>query len=160
MTTVMIVFLFILQMVSFFLIVLLFMKMNRFNELKRQQDVMMREMEDAVGAYLAEIKDENDRLLKELSSLASVNVNEKTAMKEEPQVAANPVPQMDTVPVVPKSKAVATYKQVAKPKKEEKELSVEEKALEMRKNGYSIDEIAKSLKMGKTEVELLLKFRR
>jgi hypothetical protein len=154
----MIIFLFILQLVSFYLIAMLYAKLGRVNELKKQQDVMMREMEDAVGAYLVEMKDENDRLLKELSTVKP-SESLSTRIPENKPVADSTTP-LPSSKIVPKSKAVSTYKQVAaKLEVAEKEQSKEERALELSKSGYSIEEIAKRLSMGKTEVELLLKFR-
>lgn len=40
----------------------------------------------------------------------------------------------------------------------EKMLTVEQQALELTKQGKSVEEIAKQLQKGKTEIELLLKF--
>lgn len=154
----MIIFLFILQLVSFYFIAMLYAKLGRVNELKKQQDVMMREMEDAVGAYLAEMKDENDRLLKELSTVKPAEILSHRVPEQKP--AADSTSPLSTSKTVPKSKAVNTYKQVAaKLEIAEKEQSKDEQALELSKNGYSIEEIARKLNMGKTEVELLLKFR-
>lgn len=42
--------------------------------------------------------------------------------------------------------------------KQQTQQSAEERAVEMRKNGYNIEDIAKELGKGKTEIELLLKF--
>lgn len=150
----MIIFLFILQLVSLYLIAMLYTKLGKFNELKKQQDMMMREMEDAVGAYLVEIKDENDRLLSELSTLKS-SKNQST-QNPDIQTEVEPPSKLKANRAVPMSKAVNTYKQLAANPIEQ---SKEEKALELSKSGYSIDEVAKHLNMGKTEVELLLKFR-
>ncbi|MFC4409190.1 hypothetical protein ACFOZY_01935 [Chungangia koreensis] len=154
MTTIMIIFLFILQLVSLFLIAMLYTKLGKFNELKKQQDMMMREMEDAVGAYLVEIKDENDRLLSELSTLKSSESQLTEAPKVQKEVESPS--KVISNRIVPKSKAVNTYRQLAANPKEQ---SKEEQALELSKSGYTVDEVAKQLNMGKTEVELLLKFR-
>jgi len=158
MTTIIILFLFILQLVSFFLIALLYTKLGKFNELKKQQDQLMREFEDTVGTYLAEIKDENDRLIEELSTLKPDESKPTKEPEFKPSVDFN-TPILSKR-AVPKSKAVTTYqKMAANPEVVEKEKTKEETALELSESGYSIEEIAKRLRMGKTEVELLIKFR-
>ena len=40
----------------------------------------------------------------------------------------------------------------------QKEEKVEDQVLQLKKDGYNVEEIAKKLKKGKTEIELLLKF--
>jgi len=153
--TALIVFLFILQLLSFFLIAILYLRLGKVNQVKHEQNAIIREMEDAVGAYLLEIKDENDRLLSELSR---IKPSETSKSLQENRIEATV--DLPVIPTTPKSKAVHQYKQAAPQQiPETKQLSKEEKALDLSQNGYSIEEIAKRLNMGKTEVELLLKFR-
>lgn len=59
--------LFILQLLSFYFIVILNLKLSKFQDLERKQEQLMREMDDIVGAYLLEMREENDRLISELS---------------------------------------------------------------------------------------------
>ncbi|WP_332648353.1 hypothetical protein [Lysinibacillus sp. 54212] len=61
--------LFILQLISFYLIILLNSKIARFKDLEIRQDQVIREMDNSIGAYLMELKEENDRLIKELSKV-------------------------------------------------------------------------------------------
>lgn len=80
--------LFILQLISFYLIVLLNSKIARFKELENRQNQLIREMDDSIGAYLMEMKEENDRLIKELSVVQRATSSkdiEKSVAKEHPK---------------------------------------------------------------------------
>lgn len=57
------------QLVCFYFIVLLNTKIAKFKDLEKRQDQLIREMDDAIGLYLVDMKEENDRLIQELSSL-------------------------------------------------------------------------------------------
>ena len=57
----------VLQLLSFYFIILLNMKLSKFKDLERKQEQLMREMDDAVGVYLLEMREENNRLIEELS---------------------------------------------------------------------------------------------
>ena len=63
MQTVFLLFLFILQLISFYFMALLYMKVSKFNNLEKKQEKLMAEMDDAIGAYLSELKEENERLI-------------------------------------------------------------------------------------------------
>jgi len=156
MSGVLLTFLFILQFVSFFLIALLFTRLSNAKEIEKQHEEFMKEMDDAVSAYLFEIKDENNRLIEEL---AITNETNHFIKKEE----KTPI---DEIPFSPRStvskSAVAKLYQQASPVKEtvesESELSPQNQVLALSNAGKSIEEIAKQLGKGKTEIELMLKF--
>ncbi|MEK4228760.1 hypothetical protein [Solibacillus sp. FSL H8-0538] len=59
--------LFIIQLISFYVIVLLNSKIAKFKDLEVRQDKLIREMDDVIGVYLLEMREENDRLIKELT---------------------------------------------------------------------------------------------
>ncbi|ETT85884.1 hypothetical protein MKZ08_16795 [Viridibacillus sp. FSL R5-0477] len=183
------VFLFMAQIISFFLIIMLYTKLSRFKDIEVKQERLKDDMDNAVGAYLAEMRDENNRLIEELSN---INIINKTTNNE-------PVVQLleeKEVPVVPereqkqkseeafllstisasKNVAAKAYKQnQTQPQKKHQtfeavlqteketvagiEISVEDQVRELYSQGRSIEEIAKSLQKGKTEIELILKFK-
>ena len=154
----------------------------------------MREMDDAISVYLAEIKDENDRLIKELQivpkpktgSVAEPNENDPANLKRpsendskngQPSISENG-PQIDIEPriTVPKLTAVTAYsrqqqstlhtaKQSSSVERvteaqieKQNELTFEEQVVQLSNQGKTVEEIAKQLQKGKTEIELLLKF--
>ncbi|MGE7922269.1 DUF6115 domain-containing protein [Viridibacillus arvi] len=183
------VFLFITQIISFFLIIMLYSKLSRFKDIEVKQERLKDDMDNAIGAYLAEMRDENNRLIEELSN---INITKKTTYNE-------PVVQLlkeKEVPVVLESEqkqkgeeafllssisasknvAAKAYKQnQSQPQKKHQdfdavlqtveetavgiEFSIEDQVRELYSQGRSIEEIAKSLQKGKTEIELILKFK-
>lgn len=57
------------QLICFYFIVILNTKIAKFKDLEKRQDRLIREMDDAIGLYLVEMKEENDRLINELASM-------------------------------------------------------------------------------------------
>lgn len=186
MVSIILVVLFICQLLSFFFILLLNSKLAKFKDLEMRQERMAKELDDAIGLYLLEMKEENDRLIQELSAVKQTtgkeqsSIPKKTAeqlLKEEAvssAAAAEPVRQRPYVPVAFAANAYSRQKQlpVEQPVNEapEKVLSAEEteeqdkrtsferEVVEMHRTGKTIEEIAKITQKGKTEIELLLKF--
>ena len=178
------------QLLCFYFIILLNMKVSKFNNLEKRQDQLLREMDDAISLYLIEMKEENDRLIKELSIVKPTEqnnvkledkekVNFATGLQEKnalDTIGNNPhdVTIKDTKSFIPLSKVQSAYNQPAVKAKSSNETSNnmeqlmeeepfvapsdEEKILSLHQKGRSIDEIAKIMEKGKTEIELLLKF--
>ena len=69
MVSIILVVLFICQLLSFFLIMILNSKLAKFKDLEARQEKVIREMDDAIGAYLMEMKEENNRLIEELTAV-------------------------------------------------------------------------------------------
>jgi hypothetical protein len=145
---------FILHALSLFVIILLYLQLSKVKETEKRQQQMAEEMEQTFSAYLLEWKEENERFLKELSvmltnrtgadgkqPLSKVNA---TSTKEE--ALPNYFPNIDDV------KDIVDIRHQAMP-------SLVEEAWQLFEQGKTIEEIAKILKKGKTEIELLLKFR-
>ena len=59
--------LFLLQLISFYFLALLYTKVSKFDDFEKKQRKIMNEMDDSLGAYLAELKDENERLIQRLA---------------------------------------------------------------------------------------------
>lgn len=187
-----IVILFVLQLVSFYFIVLLNMKVSKYRDLERKQEQLMREMDEVVSAYLLEMREENDRLIQELSLKSNkiVNISKQTDQQETPQefkAVENSTPQtsseqtnkpsiaeLESRMLVPKAMVAKAYTQQKKSvdideqitevddqkTQDNKELSLtyEEQVLKLYNQGKTVEQIAKEMKKGKTEIELLLKF--
>lgn len=157
-------FLFILQMISFFVIALLYMKIAKFKDLERKQQKLMDEMDDTIAAYLAEIKEENDRLIDELSAKRHV-FQEAAAAAEKDKLPNDRIEMPEQaerkIHPIPVNLALRSYQESAKPIEQEQSDRPQDdrsKAIQMYKDGKSIEEIAKTLGKGKTEVELIVKF--
>lgn len=74
MTTILIAVLFFLQLLSFYFLIILNTKLAKFKDLEKKQERLMREMDDTISVYLTEMKDENDRLIKELQNVSQPEV--------------------------------------------------------------------------------------
>ncbi|MEQ6356423.1 hypothetical protein ABNX05_17485 [Lysinibacillus sp. M3] len=85
MTIILIAVLFILQLLSFYFLIILNTKLAKFKDLEKKQERLMREMDDTISVYLAEMKDENDRLIQELQR-ASKSGTPMNAVKQEEQI--------------------------------------------------------------------------
>ncbi|MDN4494271.1 hypothetical protein [Ureibacillus aquaedulcis] len=83
------------QLICFYFLVILNTRIAKFKDLEKRQDQLIREMDDAISLYLVEMKEENDRLIAELSSIKQIeNKNkeikdQKAAMMNLDDVQAN-----------------------------------------------------------------------
>ena len=167
MTSIFLLILFILQIIGFYFLALLYTKVSKFDELEKKQQRLMKEMDDSLAAYLSEVKDENEQLIKKLTAVQSeqqaasmepVRRQKGTSEEEAPPIHL-------TTPRLPVNLALKSYaKTKPAPVVEEKievktEMDVRTRAFELHDAGKSIEEIARALGKGRTEVELLLKFR-
>ncbi|MBG9755663.1 hypothetical protein ACNA06_02580 [Lysinibacillus sp. RSDA_15] len=189
MTTILIAVLFFLQLLTFYFLIILNTKLARFKDLEKKQERLMSEMDDTISVYLTEMKDENDRLIKELqnvspSELAATSVQQTVSYEPQQEQAYSAAEQelkkdrplsldKDARLYVPKNIVANAYSRQrqttetiasspmalkVEQKEEVKELTMEQQALNLAKQGKSTEEIAKQLQKGKTEIELLLKF--
>ncbi|WP_336822495.1 hypothetical protein [Sporosarcina sp. USHLN248] len=184
MQTIFLVFLFLLNMIAFYIIALLYVKVSKFNNLEMKQQKLMEEMDNAIGAYLTEMKDENERLIKIIEERQQKDDvyhagSQGDTMKESNTDKIVAQAESDFVlksPKIPVKMALKSYQSMPiSAKKTETDKAVEDPvqetaaepiemddrslAFSMQQQGMSVEEIAKQLGKGKTYVELLLKFR-
>ncbi|MEK3974564.1 MULTISPECIES: hypothetical protein [unclassified Psychrobacillus] len=163
MTSIILTVLFLLQIISFYFIALLNMKMSKYKGMEDKQEQMIKEIENSFSAYIAEIKDENDRLLHELKEQNNYSSEKKEVIsiaKKEISSASNEESQSLIIsrPLVSKQKAASSYVQSSNLPEKEIPITLKEKVLYYSEEGKNPTEIAKLLQIGKTEVELFLKF--
>ncbi|WP_143561051.1 hypothetical protein [Sporosarcina sp. P3] len=162
--------LFILQIIGFLIMTLLYVKISKFNNLEKKQQQLMKEMDQSILAYLEEIKEENDRLIHQLNQRTEDQMEHTSNLAPREQSTSKsvevPEPQPKPHPV-PVHFALRSYQKMAEIEKGEKEtkpdsnlkpLSDRQKAKQLYAEGTPIVDIARELKKGKTEIELLLKF--
>lgn len=162
MTSIILVILFLLQIISFYLIALLHAKLAKFNNMENKQAQILAEIEDSFSAYIAEIKDENNRLLQELNNtnrmvVATTEFVEEKKEDREKELA--PVPFELPKTFVSKQRVANSYSKTASITEKKEPVTIKEKVFYYDNEGKSIEEIAKMLQIGKTEVELFLKFK-
>ena len=90
MTTIVLVVLFISQLLTFYFLVILNSKLSKYKEIEKKQEAIIREMDDAISAYLVEVKDENDRLIKELTMQSKVQAERQSTEYRRPLVEEKP----------------------------------------------------------------------
>lgn len=159
--------LFILLLLCFYFLVLLNMKMNRFKQNEQRQERLIEEMEASISSFLVDIEDENARLIEALKKQVSPSkqapnnqVTEKRQVKEEVIIDVQEKYTKEPTFTLPKSYAKKAYgaQTSTQPVQEKKVQTIDERVKAMYMRGKSIDEIAKELNRGKTEVELMIKF--
>lgn len=163
MITIFIIALFLLQIISFYFIALLNVKLSKYKDLEDRQEQTMKEIEDSFSAYLAEIKDENDRLLYELKDNRFVSpMKEHSSAQKEVSATVKSDLEPTVVlsrPFISKQKVANSYVQAANLPEKKQPVTMKEKVLYYSEEGKSPTEVAKLLQIGKTEVELFLKFK-
>ncbi|GGJ56154.1 hypothetical protein GGR02_000428 [Anoxybacillus voinovskiensis] len=154
---------FVLHALSLFIIILLYLQLAKIKEVEKRQAQIIEEMEQTVSAYFIEWKEENERFLQALSKTLHHRSSVKNEAKVEKSATtpnAAPLEQKESewsplahVDEMKDTVEIRTIRPKPAP------LSLAEQAAQLYKEGKTIEEIAKTLKKGKTEIELLLKFR-
>ncbi|REB09779.1 hypothetical protein DVB69_02945 [Sporosarcina sp. BI001-red] len=162
----------VLQIGGFYMIALLYVRISKLDKTEKNQQQLMKEMEDSLALYITEVKEENDRLI---DQFIKIQQNQQTTeMKDEAK--RSPILQEDEVaatavyfnPLPPTSKVLDSYRtqqqasvtNTVEPIMEPKQETEFETVYRLQSEGLSIGAIASRLKKGKTEVELILKFKR
>jgi hypothetical protein len=85
MTKIILVVLFIAQLLSFYFILLLNSKISKFKLIEKNQENLVAEMEDTFSVYLLEMKEENDRLIREMAMIKNKQRNNNQHVDVEEQ---------------------------------------------------------------------------
>ncbi|KUP07134.1 hypothetical protein Q75_06295 [Bacillus coahuilensis p1.1.43] len=165
----------ILLVLSYFFIILLYLRQNRLIEMEQKQQKVLKEMEDVISSYLEEMKSENERLILKLKSDHTMNQQQAPYMDTNSEAnhtvaleKSHLAPEIAPVSSVPLSKAKKAYQQTADEqtnvesdplKKDHIEDPFIRQVLFLHAKGLPPERIAQVLNKGTTEIELLLKFR-
>jgi hypothetical protein len=175
MTTFLFIISFLLNIISLLAIIILYTRQNRFIDLEKRQGKMLQEMEETISTYLIEMKEENDAFISSLNKSKNEHSDQKNKT-EIPQKSSSK--HKDEELGSPSNKRLNAYKAYKKPAESiqrnddggewsplvpdesrlNEEKSLVNKVITLQQKGLSIEEIAKSMGKGKTEIELLLKF--
>jgi uncharacterized membrane protein YhiD involved in acid resistance len=131
-------------------VIVLFARQNRLMDMEKRQRALLLETEESVMALLAEIKDENDRFLKQIMQVQEKGAHIKEEQQEEKNVHAHEESVHETVSEEAKEPDEMDMME------EEEPLFRQVQRLEAR--GMTINEIARTLGKGKTEIRLARKF--
>lgn len=182
MTTFLLLLTLILNMATIFAIIVLYLRQNRLVETERKQEKIISEIDEIFSAYLLEWKEENDKFLKLMSS---ANISGYQGKADKPAEKTETGSQIDPEAVIREIQQPQTRKGISyhaarqayqagvtiknseteinssQPagSEETKDVSLMDQVTTMKQQGLTIEEIARKLNKGKTEIELLLKFR-
>ncbi|WP_226566388.1 DUF6115 domain-containing protein [Bacillus stratosphericus] len=140
---------FMLHAALIYFVIILYTRMNSLKATEQKQRELLEETENTLAAFLMEVKEENDKLSKAAAAspdffdeeLMSALLSEVEVQEEK---VNEPVPSLET--------------EAAAPCESEIEETFQEQVKALYDQGMTLEEIAKELKTGKTEIELLLKF--
>ncbi|MBS4198982.1 hypothetical protein KHA93_04850 [Bacillus sp. FJAT-49732] len=154
-------------MLNIFLIlavVILFQRQNRFIEMERNQRKIQQESEEMLSAFLLEIKEENKSFISKFYHTKQDDRSDEQPIdidihrsKDEP---IRTLTQEEPITSETYSRMLASevYQKSSDNKRDSEEKTFIEQVDALSQKGLTSSEIAKHLKKGKTEVELLLKF--
>ncbi|MFY4773911.1 DUF6115 domain-containing protein [Metabacillus sp. RGM 3146] len=143
---------------AFYFILLLFTRYSNVKNLEQEQRKLLEETEQVLTGYILEMKEENERLLKELTE---GNNPHSTSGEEKRYAVEKEIPEIESDELPSHLEALADINDTIEisssiPKKEK---LLKDHVLELFNEGLTAEEIAKELGRGKTEIELILKFR-
>ncbi|EZP78065.1 hypothetical protein H839_04984 [Parageobacillus genomosp. 1] len=152
---------FLLHALSLWIIILLYLRLAKVKEMEKQQQ-MTEEIEQTFSAYLLEWKEENERFLTELAAILPNRSRTDHLPKDsaEPQAEGNETtaPNEETEPLPSYFPNIDEIKDIVDIRQQPAS-SAADRVWQLYGQGKTVEEIAKILNKGKTEVELLLKFR-
>ncbi|WP_309087105.1 DUF6115 domain-containing protein [Domibacillus sp.] len=143
---------FLIHAMSLFALIILFQRQNKISDSEKKAKQAAKDMEEMMTAFLIEIKEENEQLISKLGSIPPAK--KPNAKDLEPR--EKPLP-----PLTPRKAAAKAYtgmKTVQVERNTEKEVPQSKKIADMKEQGMTEEEIAKTLHIGITEVQLALKF--
>ena len=162
------------NMVSIFAIIILYLRQNRLVNFEKNYRIYMKESEELINTFIFEMKEENQEIKQLIGNQkASKPTGGKTQLNQEPTTTVN-----HTVTSPPegyiKKTALNAYGNTSKQTNVTNDLDEKVEIIsrtesetdserllkvvtEMRNQGKTIEEIAKKMGRGKTEIELLLK---
>lgn len=189
MTTFLLLLSLILNAAAIFAIILLYLRQNRLVEAEKKQERIIKEIEEVFSAYLLELKEENELFIKKFKKKSSPDnrIPDNDSPSEMKEVKSSeekekPDHQTRIAQGISYHAARKAYQQnigqappqedfVPEPIEEEvfllpitesedaREADFFEQVMALKNQGKSNEEIARILNKGKTEIELLLKFR-
>ncbi|MFC7392574.1 DUF6115 domain-containing protein [Scopulibacillus cellulosilyticus] len=161
---------FICHLTAFYIIIHLWQRVVQMQ--KYHPETLKKDIEDTLTAYVIEMEEENNRLIKELQFLREKRADDQPIERENNYTLSNPSgkgepPSLkeDTYqkPVITKRSDEETFPDhlpQLENIKDNYEETVAAKALKLMKKGYNVNDIAKELNKGKGEIELLLYFQK
>jgi hypothetical protein len=165
---------------TIFAIILLYLRQNRLVDAEKKQERIIGEIEEVFTSYLIQLKEENEQFLELIKKTDHVTTSSKfvneEVHKQEVPVSGNSAAGQTEPPLPRIGKGISYHaarnayhqsrggtnsKQISESAVDLPPLPVSmlDQVIQLKNQGMSIEGIARSLNKGKTEIELLLKFR-
>ncbi|UAL49190.1 hypothetical protein [Sutcliffiella horikoshii] len=148
---------FALILLAIFFIILLFIKLSKVQQLEQEYRTLIQEAEDTITSYVLELKEENSSFLQKLSNanpgIAHLDKQESFDTREEELTEA------DLKDLLMQENVREDHIETVIAEKPFEEWNIKDQVMHLSEKGLTSSEIAKKLNKGKTEIELLLKFR-
>jgi DNA-directed RNA polymerase specialized sigma24 family protein len=170
MTEFLLLFSLILHGVTFLIMIYFYKRFSQYQDVDNMKRTV-REIEDLFEAYLMELKDENKKFLNIVTKNGNTVIEQNRVVDTEEELKDE---KQEVDPVAPNKNSSSKVENEApnvqnqdenqyEPESIELEDAVEEPSIQstvllLYQQGLSVEEIAKKLNMGKTEVELIIKF--
>ncbi len=146
---------------TLFAVIILFVRQNRLFHIEKKYRRLNEELEETMSAFLIQIKEENERLIEKAVSLDQKpekntgEIIENRVNKYRLHSGIQEYKKNAGIIGTDDGKKAPDNMEKAPVSEYEEEINKIKQLLE---SGYTIEEIAKQLEKGKTEVELLIKF--
>ncbi|MGY4689847.1 DUF6115 domain-containing protein [Salibacterium sp. K-3] len=168
MTIVLLVFSVALHIITFFVLAFFYQQLRKVTEERRELHGMRDDMEKVLRQYIDEIKQENLEL-KQYVDASSGKENRPSGYPKDETEQAKPEAEVGPGPHIqerqkpspvsrPEMEDEDTFPPPPEPGEDEADMSAQARVLSLSARGWSRDEIAKELQIGKGEVDLFLKF--
>ncbi|RPF55968.1 DUF6115 domain-containing protein [Aquisalibacillus elongatus] len=154
MNNILLIFSLILHGVTFVAIIWLYQQVQKQNESERHFEKRVRETEDMFDSYLLELKDENKKFIQAISKVEHSTFEPTKASDNQISQSYQPTHRHNATEQMKsdfKPESVSVEDQVEPP-------SLQTQVMHLYHSGHSIEEIAKKLDKGSTEIELIVKF--
>lgn len=166
MTGTLIFILFLMNILLAFALLILYMRQNKLVEIEKRQKLALEEAEQVMAALLEEIKEENERLI------TRIKESRETEDKMADAMAADIIMEKkDSVPAAEEHQVVQEAEGSLEPTEEpasvqssasgeaDDPMPLREQVELLAEQGLTVTDIARKLNKGKTEIELLMKFK-
>ncbi|GAB2563325.1 hypothetical protein [Gracilibacillus alcaliphilus] len=152
---------FLIHVATFIIIRQFKLKLDTYGDMEQDIKEQAKAIEDTLAVYLIDIRQENNELLQRLENARHIQTETEQPVNnvaEDPQPATEAPVEQEPVADLPLSPPDFQPITVDDKVEDKVEQSLAAKALHLQAKGYTVEEIAKQLNKGTTEIELLLKF--
>ncbi|NMH74895.1 hypothetical protein HF078_17585 [Bacillus sp. RO2] len=148
---------FALILLAIFFIILLFIKISKVQQLEQEYRTLLQEAEDTITSYVLELKEENNSFLQKLSK--SNPEKPQLDKQENFDTREDEITEADLKDLLTQENVREDDIETLNAERPFEEWNYKDQVKHLSEKGLSSSEIAKKLNKGKTEIELLLKFR-